>query len=128
MMVAFSSELMTRRDELQTTWPDRYLVSCKPSTGNITFQGYPKLTPLRINGWTVAKNPEFTFLEFAVTSRLATIERWVEVLGCLGQPYNITVTTPEFKVLIERPVCTDHVSSGIFFHYLNCVPRLRVSP
>jgi hypothetical protein len=113
-----------------TEWPEHTSVSCKPFVGLITTDAprLTKLTALRLSGWEVHQNPEFTYLKLSIASRISVIERWVDVFSCIGQQYNMTVKTLSFTVHIPRPVCTYHTSTTIYLHHLNCIPCLNHSP
>jgi len=115
------------RRTLQADWPNNQLMVSNPGI-RLHFKGKPSLPELRVKGWEVEKNSEFTYVRFDVASYAKTLNKWVDVLGRVGQPYNVLVTAPtwpQLKLLLPRPVCTYEGSGCFFIHYLNVVPCLK---
>lgn len=120
-----SSEAMTvKRKTLQADWPDGQLTASNLGI-RLHFKGKPSLPALRAKGWEVEKNSEFTCVRLDVTSYPKTFNKWVDVLGQVGQPYNVLITAPPLELLLPRPVCTYSSPGCLFLHYMNVVPCLK---
>lgn len=130
-MTALTLEVFTARIMATTQstpeyeWSDFSWVEPESAKGTLKYRGKVKLTPLRFSDWDVLRNLEFTRLRLTVTSQPATLKKWVEALGMLGQPHDVLVKTPEFQVTLIRPVCTYSSSGLLVLHFMNCSPCLQ---
>lgn len=103
-----------------TIWPDNARLGQKPC--HLKADKSTKLRDLKCLGWRMELNAWFSVLTLEVKlGTKATLDRWVEAYTTLGQVSDVTVSTPDFDVLVVRPLCTDYTKHTIRFHYLTPV-------
>ena len=115
----------TRKTNVRVSWPENRLQSRRVTSLELVIQN-PKplpirLKPLKCQGWKIKKDEAFDFYTFELKPRVrdVTVEKWRDIIGCIGHENDVLVQAKGLNVLLYRPVLTSFFGNSICLH---CLP------
>lgn len=115
----------TRKTNVRVSWPENRLQSRRVTPLELVIQNpkpLPKpLRPLKCQGWQLKKDEAFNFYTFELNPRVrdVTVEKWRDIIGCIGHEHDVLVKAKGLNVLLYRPVLTGFFGNSICLH---CLP------
>ncbi len=115
----------TRSSNVRVSWPENRLQSRRVTDIELVLQNQQPLSSrlrrLKCQGWVLKKDEAFDFYTFELSPRVrdATIEKWRDVIGCIGHEHDVLVKGHGLNVLLYRPVLTSFFNNSICLH---CLP------
>ena len=104
-------------------WPESREKTQRSIVGTLKPVGTAGLRTLKIQGWHLVSNPDFSQIQFELRPRTAvTAQKWHDIFSSVGHDYNVILSTKSFQYLLYRPICTECYKDFVCFYYLTRPP------
>lgn len=104
-------------------WPETREKLQRSISATLKPVGTAGLRSLKVHGWHLVLNPDFSQIQFELRPRTAaTAQKWYDIFSAVGHDYNVILSTTSFQYLLYRPICTECYKDFVCFYYLTRPP------